>query len=973
MKNMRKLAFLFTFISCGLQAQQFPNGFPFFLPHDDSTAQRFLPEFPAQPIAHFIGISPEGHFESDGERVRFWGVNTTFEANFPEKPDASFVAARMRKMGINLVRFHHMDNPWNWDDGSIFNQNFPSTRILNPLMLDRLHYFLARMKANGVYANLNLHVSRTFKTGDGVMGADSIADLGKAVTMFDERLIFLQKEYATQLLTSVNSYTGLAPADDPVVAMVEITNENTLYGYWKGDLLKHFSHGGNLMQRHCDTLDREWNQFLQNKYPSQAALQTAWSDGAANGGNEQLSDGGFELNDINAQWELELHEGGQATISADAANPFEGDFSGRVNVTNVTGTDWHIQFKQVGGSLEAGKTYTAKFAVRASISGNISFFIMRNDAPYTWYGGNWFWVTPDWQEHVFSFQAPENNNGQVRFGMSFLNQPGSFWFDNASLADPEVVGLEPGESLTNGTVRRFDYGERFNFTPQRQADMAEFYLALQRNYFNEMKAFLKDSLGVQVPITSSNAWSGISDLYTSQDMDFIDDHAYWDHPWFPNVAWSPTDWQISNEPMIKSQDWTAIQNVFSGLPMKGKPYTVSEYRHTFPNRYEVEMMPWMAAYLGFQDADGVMFFDYSGENNDWAADKITGFFSTHRNTVQMALSPIYGYAWRQGLIAPASEVLELEYSPEFIFQLPAEDDQGRWGKYLPYPARLGLAHAIRTSNFNAAATTDFSQLPDSPGSSFGTSNGETHLDFEKGLLTTAAPNFNSVCGFLNQPVQAGNLKITQGNDFGAVAWLSLDGQPLELSGESVLAIVSKVQNTGMTWDGTQTIHDDYGNAPTQNFPLELMLELALNADSLRLFPLSTTGAEAAFSTHYPTLPNRFVLNIDQSESKTLWFGVEVFGAEPLASEDLKGIGLFEITPNPAGQQFTLELQLKLPAALTVELQDMQGRTLKTLVNPAQPVSFVRESFGTEGLPSGGYWIKCRAGGKVFSKKLVVSK
>src|ERR1041385_6448147 len=62
----------------------------------------------------------DGHFYAVGKdlkpntaddvRVRFFGVNTAFSANFPEVQDAARIAKRLRRMGVNLVRLHHMDS-----------------------------------------------------------------------------------------------------------------------------------------------------------------------------------------------------------------------------------------------------------------------------------------------------------------------------------------------------------------------------------------------------------------------------------------------------------------------------------------------------------------------------------------------------------------------------------------------------------------------------------------------------------------------------------------------------------------------------------------------------------------------------------------------------------------------------------------------------------------------------------------------
>ena len=59
---------------------------------------------------------------------------------------------------------------------------------------------LAALKKEGVYANLNLHVSRDFSRTGGKMAAADVPDFGKEVDLFDPELITLQKDYARDLL-----------------------------------------------------------------------------------------------------------------------------------------------------------------------------------------------------------------------------------------------------------------------------------------------------------------------------------------------------------------------------------------------------------------------------------------------------------------------------------------------------------------------------------------------------------------------------------------------------------------------------------------------------------------------------------------------------------------------------------------------------------------------------------------------------
>jgi len=171
------LILVFLCFPCIGFSQTFSNGFEFYLPPDDTTTQEFLPHFPIIPIGadDFVSIDSEGHFSINNKRLRFFGTNFTTAGAFPVKSKADFIAGRLRKMGYNLVRFHHMDN--GWSRHSLFEWG-GDTRHLNPETLDRFDNMIFYLKDNGIYANINLHVSRSVKEEDGITDADSIPDFG---------------------------------------------------------------------------------------------------------------------------------------------------------------------------------------------------------------------------------------------------------------------------------------------------------------------------------------------------------------------------------------------------------------------------------------------------------------------------------------------------------------------------------------------------------------------------------------------------------------------------------------------------------------------------------------------------------------------------------------------------------------------------------------------------------------------------
>jgi hypothetical protein len=166
----------------------------------------------------------------DGTRIRFWGVNITDWSKgsvmVPSKDDAQLWAATLARFGVNCVRFQFLDLP---TPRGLIDGKRDDTRSLDPEALDREDFFIAELEKRGIYINFNLLVGRPFKAGDGVEDYQEIREGAKGISLYDPRIIELQKEYARQLLAHSNPYTKLEYRNDPAVAMVEINNENALW------------------------------------------------------------------------------------------------------------------------------------------------------------------------------------------------------------------------------------------------------------------------------------------------------------------------------------------------------------------------------------------------------------------------------------------------------------------------------------------------------------------------------------------------------------------------------------------------------------------------------------------------------------------------------------------------------------------------------------------------------------------------
>jgi hypothetical protein len=219
----------------------------------------------------WVRVGADGHYYLSNRRIRFWGVNITAGACFPEPDAAPRMATQIAQAGCNIVRFHHMDAFW--ASPSLIDYARGNSRQFNTQALARFDELFAQLRTRGIYANLNLLVNRRFSAADGLPAEiDQIGEVKAqhAIGCYYRPLIDLQKEFARQLLTHRNPKTGRTYAEDPAVAMVEINNENGLIQGW---LMGYIDGAPKVFQ---DDLQRQWNEWLQRKYADTDAVRRAW-------------------------------------------------------------------------------------------------------------------------------------------------------------------------------------------------------------------------------------------------------------------------------------------------------------------------------------------------------------------------------------------------------------------------------------------------------------------------------------------------------------------------------------------------------------------------------------------------------------------------------------------------------------------------------------------------------------------------
>ena len=653
-------------------------------PNSPANMGRLVLDAPAGK--HGFVQAKDGHFYfEDGIRAKFWGTNLTFNANFPDKKQAEILADRIAFFGFNAVRLHHMD--FYFEPSGIFEDKDPAfknpqmkkTGHLSKKQLDWLDYLIYQLKQRGIYVDMNLLVSRHFTLADGVKDADKLDMAAKPASMFDPKLIELQKQYAKDLLTHFNPYTKLRYRDDPAIALIEITNENSILEYWQNNKLN-----GDFMEFKQDPipeyytqqLDRRWNEWLKQKYSTIEKLKDSW--GLVK--NEQSSPPAPPIPFQPDAWSVEQHQGAELTLKSENNATI-------LTVETITDTPWHLQFRTDHIQLAPGKQYLFKFTASANRPLNIAAVSQQAFPPWENLGlSNEVSLSKSPQTFQIPFVATQDcSNAKLGFIVGFSK--GQITIKDMELSQAKDLPDVPSEKdLQQFQFTRPLFKLLSIYNPREQEDIKQFYISLEKEYLDHIKSFLTTTCGVKVPVTGIGGHS----VQSQQDMDFIDSHAYWDHPQFPHNAWDMNDFAIHNKSLLQDKDLGIINNLIKAggeAKQTGKPFTVTEWNHCFPSRYAYETPVLLAAQASEHDWDGLFEFEFSG---GWKVTPelrhIQSYFDSLANPQKLILNSI---ASRLYLNTPGMES-KIENG---VFYLNSSQTAGAAGKIKGLLLNLGPLNA----------------------------------------------------------------------------------------------------------------------------------------------------------------------------------------------------------------------------------------------------------------------------------------
>ena len=219
-----------------------------------------------------------------------------------------------------------------------------------------------------------------------------------------------------------------------------------------------------------------------------------------------------------------------------------------------------------------------------------------------------------------------------------------------------------------------------------------------------MASYLKDSLGVRVPITGTadhgHSSSSYPMLMSLSKLDIVDGHVYWQHPGSP----PPVNTPMVNDPLRS----TVVK--LSRTAVAGKPYTVSEFNHPFPNEWASEGIPILAAYAAFQDWDAVMVYTFEPKRDPAWKGYVGDPFDISHDPVRMTQMAAGALTFLRGDVRPARQTVSRSYTRDQAFEsrrLPRTEQP----YFTPgFPLALPLVHGVRIRSLDGPPTQKLAAL-----------------------------------------------------------------------------------------------------------------------------------------------------------------------------------------------------------------------------------------------------------------------
>ena len=462
-----------------------------------------------------------------------------------------------------------------------------------------------------------------------------------------------------------------------------------------------------------------------------------------------------------------------------------------------------------------------------------------------------------------------------------LDQQFNQWL-NKTISDEDLASIrsEAGAG-SDELVPRLLPDQFENASTLRFRAEARFYMDTEKAFFLDMYSFLKDELGVKAHIVGSSDHnhykSGYAHLHANAMLDVVDSHVYWQHP---NYREGRVDgrgaFEIGNTPMVNDPYFsTPVQ--LSRAAVEGKPFTVSETNHPYPNEYACEGVPALAAYAALQDWDGIYFYTFEHAlPSEWKPE-MRGHFDIRPDPVKMANLAASAFLFMRGDVAPAGKTVLRSYSfPQIVDNIRMPSSERPYftpGFDLSVPLRM----KTRVSSLNGENET-FNKVP--PQNLISDEHKQLTWSIQnpkQGVVAINTPMTQGVIGYhrsMNKPLDDVNFEVE--TEFASLLCVSLDNQPVAQSRSLMLTATGKALNAGTRWNDARASLQSWGDAPMTIEPVvgKVTLKTERKPERVLVRPIGANGAPEGKTVLAKKNAQGWAFPIGETPSVMYWIEVQ---------------------------------------------------------------------------------------------------
>ncbi len=375
---------------------------------------------------------------------------------------------------------------------------------------------------------------------------------------------------------------------------------------------------------------------------------------------------------------------------------------------------------------------------------------------------------------------------------------------------------------------------------ERARRFSRFLTDLQINMFSRMKEFLTRELKVKALLSDANHRNSVVQSFIREKLDYVDNHAYWDHPHFVDKKWRLPH-RYTNASVIRKL--AAVPRTIMPARILGKPYMVTEFNCSYPNEYRAEIGPVMGAYAALQDWDGLYRFAYSHSSRSILEPVPINGFDLVADPLHMLSEKIAILFFLRGDVDASDEVVPLAYHEDCFDQVKGMEESlgvGFPDEYskLGLRARIGAVHADRAGRWAKGPNEAVS------GSRIGSSTGQICIDGDRMEFAVVTPRSEAVVLDGAKRLAGKVMSVENQSGFGVVCAAAMDDEPLESSRRILLLHLTDVQNNKAKYQTAQKkILLDWGSLPLLVRKGEAMVTLRRETNStVQAWALSMGGA-----------------------------------------------------------------------------------------------------------------------------------